>query len=84
MYRCQECKKVSKPGQQAITKVTETRGVVFPFRKDAQRRYGKCAHPPADDPDKNCRDDHGGSGTQIVSQILICRDCKEAGEQKAT
>lgn len=77
MYNCQQCRKTSKPGQPAIFKVTETREVSYSYRKDAQRRYGKCSNPPPDDPDKHCRDDHGGRGTEIVSQILVCKDCNE-------
>ena len=82
MYRCEQCSKVSRTEQPAIYKVTETRAVTYPYRKDGQRRYGRCSNPPPDDPEKRCRDDHGGTGTEIVSQILICRNCNE--EDKKT
>jgi len=69
MYRCEDCRKVSKPGEECHIVVRETRNHVFPVRLNAHRykRNGK----------EEIRDDPGGHGKQIVREARICGRCMD-------
>ena len=69
VYLCQACGVVVPPRTPRELRVVQTRTVRFPFRPEARtvkdRRSGKWR--PRDDP--------GGVGTQIVSEIAVCPGC---------
>jgi hypothetical protein len=64
MFRCDECKEISKPSEKPVRVVVETRNKIYPMR------------PQAYDP--------GGTGTEIVREILVHSTCKDQlkGEPK--
>lgn len=72
MYRCDNCKEVSRLGAKRHMVVVATRENQFPFRAGAHhfRREG------ADE----VKDDPGGVGRQIVKEIGVCRPCQRLVE----
>lgn len=67
MFRCEVCKKVSRPREKATKVVVETFEHIFPFRSNANtfRRNGKVEHSH----------DYGGRGSQIGKEIQVCNGC---------
>lgn len=69
-YRCEVCKEPSQHGERANKVVTDTRQHQHPFRKDAfEVRVGSWYES---------RDDKGGTGTQIVKEVVMCEACLDA------
>ena len=67
MFTCQECGVTVPAGTRAQRFVVETRVVHHPARVKANtvKVQGKDKH----------RDDPGGTGTQIVREVLLCPAC---------
>jgi hypothetical protein len=67
MFICEICKSIVAPSTPATRLVVETRNTTYPFRKDAHifRRDGKLVK----------QDDPGGSGTEIVKEVIVCPEC---------
>lgn len=59
-FQCGLCGKQTQPGEKATRIVTETRKKEYPRRPNANG-YGK--------------DDPGGVGTEIVTEVLACKSC---------
>ncbi len=69
MYKCEICKRIIGPHVPATHLVIETCKVTFPFRKNAHTIKVEGKAKKVDDP--------GGTGEQIVKEILACPDCSE-------
>lgn len=68
MFRCNVCKKLSKPNEPAIRVVVETRKKIYPAREKAMKRgKGLTARWVADP---------GGVGTETVREELHHESCK--------
>lgn len=81
MFRCQKCRKLSKPKEKSFLLVVERREHIFPFRKDANRfregsipKCGQLVFRPSKDKVTN---DRGGRGLQIVREIRVCGRCNQ-------
>jgi hypothetical protein len=59
-FKCGICNETSKPREKATRIVTETRSKQYPFREHAH---------------SNGKDDPGGVGTEIVTEVLACEEC---------
>jgi hypothetical protein len=72
MFRCQLCSCVVPPRTPAQRLVLAPRLRRYPARKDASafRRDGK----------NHTRDDPGGSGSEIVGEVLVCPGCARRQE----
>ena len=73
MIRCAHCKRVTAPCESTEELVVETRTKVYPYRPKAHVfwRFGK----------QNFRDDKGGTGTETVCAIRVCRSCYEVSNE---
>jgi len=70
MFKCELCKKIVSQSTSAKRIVMESRRAKYPFRKGANKfRF---------DGKLKTTDDKGGSGTEIVKEVLACPKC--AGE----
>lgn len=67
MYVCEKCGRVSEPRVGMNKIVVETRPKTYPFRKEANRKIKELDIKPHD---------RGGSGSEIVKEIKVCRTCK--------
>lgn len=67
MFICEGCGNVTEPRTPRTLVTVETRGVTYPYRKDANARKigGKV--------DK--KSDKGGHGREIVREIALCPAC---------
>jgi hypothetical protein len=68
MYRCELCKEVVAPNVPSHRVTIETREVRYPYRAGANRPA-----PQAKKHEK--RDDPGGSGREIVREVMACPRC---------
>lgn len=87
MFVCGQCKRVVGPGISSTVRVPAWRDKVYPFRANAQRRLGLCrgqdvraeeldeANLNAAPETRTCRDDHGGTGRERVSETHVCPSC---------
>ena len=76
MYRCQVCRQPIPANTPAYRRVVETREREYPARAKANcfRRKGR----------RKVTNDHGGRGSQIVREIVVCPTCSEAGAAEST
>jgi len=85
MFICGLCFIYTQPREKATRVVTETREKIYPFRKnantfmkseflDGQRVRGK----------EEKSDDPGGTGVEIVKEVLACQTCAKAREEANT
>lgn len=79
MYRCQICGAVVPEGIPANNVVLETRPRVYPFRPKVflKKRTEQKRRRRKPDPDKDYVDDPGGTGFEIVRQVMACKACAE-------
>jgi hypothetical protein len=70
VFRCQVCRKVVAPNTRPIRHVVETRERQYPLRLKANRFKRDGRERRSDDP--------GGTGREIVREVLICGACAEA------
>lgn len=81
MFKCDGCGVISKPREKLTKFVTATRQKQYPFRAKANRQSGKCTEAPETDDveasvkKKKCRDDHGGTGYETITEINFCQAC---------
>ena len=80
MYRCEQCGDVVGAGQAAIKMVVETRQREYPPRANPGGGAGKNQGRS-----RRRRGDSGGSGREIVRELLLCVECSEAwsGQEKS-
>ncbi len=71
MFICDNCQGISKPRMPSHTIIVSTRPKRYPHRKHAHRAKRGYTHG---------RDDHGGVGTEIVSEMRVCGDCIRSGK----
>lgn len=68
MFPCGVCGQVTKPGEKATRLTVETRQATYPYREDAHKYMdleGK----------EIIKDDPGGTGNEIVKEVLVCPPC---------
>lgn len=71
MFRCNVCKKLSKPNEPAIRVVVETRKKIYPAREKAMQIGAGLTKRWVADP--------GGIGTETVREELFCELCSQTG-----
>ena len=69
MFHCQGCQRLTHPGEPSSRKVVATKRVLYPPRLGV--------YPSKKDKKFSTRDDHGGTGSQIVREILVCERCAQ-------
>ena len=69
MFRCQVCRKVVAPSTRPIRHVVETRERQYALRPKANRFERDGRERRSDDP--------GGTGREIVREVLLCGSCAE-------
>lgn len=77
MFTCGICTKHSKPGEKALHVVVETREKVYPERKSVNHFIDRNGIPQT-------RDDPGGTGREIVREVLaheLCAAVMTSGER---
>jgi len=67
MYRCEICRNLISPNVPSHNVVVETRPVQYPQRRDANRFTKNRKVEKRDDP--------GGSGVEIVREVIACPAC---------
>lgn len=80
MFRCRECKKISKPGESSELVVVAKHLHTFPARLRAHKfkeatqisRSGKIIRKEGR---ISFKDDPGGRGMQIDKEIRVCQKC---------
>ena len=72
MIRCPRCKRITAPNEATEALVVETRTKVYPYRPKANVfwRFGK----------QEFRDDFGGTGSETVREVRVCRPCYEVAQ----
>ena len=81
MYRCALCSQSIPPRTPARRLILETRSVVYPYRVKAHpsRFVGHPrASPKRHHVTSSCHDDPGGTGWEIVKEVLVCPACASA------
>ena len=76
MFRCHYCKKVVPPATSAVHIVIETREVQYPSRGGRSLDTGKKTSGSGKFQDR------GGSGVEIVREVLACPSCARAVEKE--
>lgn len=67
MYRCEICREIVPPHTPSHRVTVETRPVQYPFRSDANTVLVKGKREKRHDP--------GGSGREIVREVIACPRC---------
>lgn len=76
MFRCQQCDTVVPAGTRSNKIVTQTRSKVYESRgPDPSERRGR--YPRGRGRPKKKEYDRGGTGTEIVREIMVCPKCAE-------
>lgn len=74
MYRCAKCDRVTTARSSSHSVVSDIRAKEYPHRSNAIPVAGGKRRK------RTKRDDRGGRGWEIKSQIMVCTDCRPAAE----
>ena len=74
MYKCQQCNQVVPAKTKANRITVETRYKQYPFRAKVMRQIEAGKVKMADDP--------GGTGYEIVRELVVCPDCAAKFQQQ--